>query len=35
MLRKYQQAKNTGGKIRELKKKDVDSLLKKLQGLPK
>lgn len=30
MLRKYTQAKSTGGKIRELKKKEVESLVKKL-----
>lgn len=30
MLKKYAQAKSTGGKIRELKKKDVEALVKKL-----
>ena len=30
MLKKYTQAKNTYGKIRELKKKDVENVVKKL-----
>lgn len=35
ILKKYNQASNTGGKIRELKKKDVESLLKKLVQVSK
>lgn len=30
MLKKYNQAKSTQGKVRELKKKDVEALVKKL-----
>jgi hypothetical protein len=32
MLKKYTQAKATGGKFRELKKREVEGLLKKLSS---